>query len=275
MTIPHARPLSRVLEHFAVACPDEDLTKCLHDQIGKALQFPSEDAPPFKHLGLIKDFNGLDVAQCSDAIKLSCEKHIDRVLTAHGWSKPSPPVPTKPSAPLPVDAVTSLCVHQGPPENTAEHAAVVAKCGFACRTLLGELPVSRVGQTLATSPLRYLSSPRAPMTITLPCSRKWRNASELPKTGASFAVGPNRIHPFLLPTSSAPQWMLSYLIFPPWAPRNPLRFLMPHTQMICATADPSLAMPSSCVTALSPTDVRRNPSPPPAPLKWNSLPLLP
>jgi len=123
--------LLRQVDDFVVACPNEDLAKRLHAQIGKALQLPSEDTPPFKYLGLIKDFNGLDVAQYSDAIKLSCDKHIDRVLTTHGWSKPSPPVPSKPSAPLPVDAVTSLCTHQGPPENTAEHAALVAKYGFA------------------------------------------------------------------------------------------------------------------------------------------------
>jgi len=100
---------------------------------------PSENAPPFKSLGLLNDFNGLDIAQHSDTIKLSCEKYIDRVLTAHGWSKPSPPVLSKPSAPLPVDAVTSLYAHQGPPENTAEHAALVSKYGFAYRTLLGKL----------------------------------------------------------------------------------------------------------------------------------------
>ena len=86
-----------------------------------------------------RDPHGLDITQYSDAIKLSCEKYIDRVLTTHGWSKPPPPVPTKPSAPLPVDAVTSLYAHQGPPENTAEHAALVKKYGFAYRTLLGEL----------------------------------------------------------------------------------------------------------------------------------------
>jgi len=131
--------LLRQVDDFAVACPNEDFAKRLYAQIGKALQLPSEDTPPFKYLGLIKDFNGLDVAQCSDAIKLSCEKYIDRVLTTHGWSKHSPPLPSKPSAPLPVDAVTSLCAHQGPPENTAEHAALVAKHGFAYRTLLGEL----------------------------------------------------------------------------------------------------------------------------------------
>jgi len=131
--------LLRQADDFAVAVPNESIAKALYEQIGKRLQLPSETTPPFKYLGLIDDFNGLDVAQYSDAIKLSCEKYIDRVLTTHGWSKPSPPDPAKPPAPLPVDAVTSLYAVQGPPENTAEHSALVAKHGFAYRTLLGEL----------------------------------------------------------------------------------------------------------------------------------------
>jgi len=109
------------VDNFAIACPNEDIIKRLHDQIGQALQLPSEDTPPFKYLGPINDFNGLDIVQCSDTIKLSCEKYIDRILNTRGWSKPSPPVPSKPFAPLHVNAVTSLYAHQGPPENTAEH----------------------------------------------------------------------------------------------------------------------------------------------------------
>jgi len=54
----------------------------------------------------------------------------------------------------------------------------------------------RVGQTLDTPRLRHLSSPRAHTTIALLCSRKWRNTSELQKTGALFIVGPNQTHPF-------------------------------------------------------------------------------
>jgi len=77
--------------------------------------------------------------QYSDAIKLSCEKYIERVLTTHSWNKPPPAVLSKPLAPLPVNVVTSLYDHQGPPENTAKHAALVEKYGFVYRTLLGEL----------------------------------------------------------------------------------------------------------------------------------------
>jgi len=53
--------LLRQVDDFAVVCPAEDIAKRPHAQIGKALQLPSEDAPPFKHLGLVSNFNGLDV----------------------------------------------------------------------------------------------------------------------------------------------------------------------------------------------------------------------
>jgi len=42
----------RQVDDFAVACPAEDIAKRLHAQIGKALQLPSEDAPPFKCFSL-------------------------------------------------------------------------------------------------------------------------------------------------------------------------------------------------------------------------------
>jgi len=128
---------------------------------------------------------------------------------------------------------------------------------------------------VAMPPLRYLSSPPARMIITSLCSRRLRNTSELLKTGASFTVGPNQIHPFLLPTSSAPRWTLSYLNFPLWTPRNPLHSLTPHTPMICVTADLLPDTPSFHVVAPSHTDARRSPSPLPAQLKRSSLPQLP
>jgi len=67
--------LLRQVDDFALACPNEDMAKRLYDQIGKRLQLPSETQPPFKYLGLLKDFNGLDIAQYSDAIKRSCKKY--------------------------------------------------------------------------------------------------------------------------------------------------------------------------------------------------------
>jgi len=61
------------------------------------------------------------------------------VLTTHGWATPSLPQSSKPTIPVPTDAVTTLYQHHGPAEGTSDHMALTAKCGFAYRTLLGEL----------------------------------------------------------------------------------------------------------------------------------------
>ena len=267
----------RQVDDFAVACPNEDLAKCLYAQIGKALQLPSEDTPPFKCLNLIKDFNGLDVAQHSDAIKLSCEKYMDRVLTTHGWSKPSPPVPSKPSVPLPVDAVTSLYVHQGPPENTAEHAALVAKYGFAYRTLLGELLYACVTcwpdigyatitlSKFSTCPHDHHFAMLKKVAKCLRATKDWGIIYRRSHTDTSLP--PSN---FICSTMDA-----ELPDFPTVDTQEPVAFLMPYMPIICATADLLQAMPSYYVAAPSPTDAKHSPSPLPAPLKQNFLPLLP
>ena len=135
----HQLLLLRQVDDFALACPAETIACDIYGKIGKRLQLPSESEPPFKYLGELHDFNGLDVHQHDDCIKLSCEKYIDRVLTTHGWATPSLPQSSKPTIPIPTDAVTTLYQHHGPAEGTSEHMALVAKYGFAYRTLLGEL----------------------------------------------------------------------------------------------------------------------------------------
>ena len=64
--------------------------------------------------------------------------YIDRVLRVHGWTEPSESITKGPIAPLPIEAINSMYKHVGHPEGTPEHAALVAKHGFAYRTLLGE-----------------------------------------------------------------------------------------------------------------------------------------
>jgi hypothetical protein len=129
----------RQVDDFALACPTEDIAQDIYTRIGQRLQLPSEAEAPFKYLGLLQDFNGLDIEQYADCIKISCTKYIEQVLRTHMWDQPSSNPAPKPTAPLPVDAVTSLYEHMGPLENTPEHAEIMVKHGFAYRTLLGEL----------------------------------------------------------------------------------------------------------------------------------------
>jgi hypothetical protein len=36
-------------------------------------------------LGIIKRFNGLDIHQTKDYVKISCELYIDKINSHHGW----------------------------------------------------------------------------------------------------------------------------------------------------------------------------------------------
>jgi len=88
--------------------------------------------------GMFERYNGIDVIQTRDYIKLSCESYIDRVLETHGWTTPGRPDPEK-IVPIHTDKVEKLMALEGPREKTPEAKALVAKYGFSYRNLLGEL----------------------------------------------------------------------------------------------------------------------------------------
>ncbi|KAG7338408.1 reverse transcriptase RNA-dependent DNA polymerase [Nitzschia inconspicua] len=133
--------LLRQVDDFALACRRESTAKAVYDFIGKALQQPNEAQPPFTYLGLLSDYNGVDVHQTADYIELTSAGYIDRLLRSHGWDTPSPHESSDDrSAPLPVDAVDRLYQSPaGPSEGSPEHADLCASQGFSYRTLLGEL----------------------------------------------------------------------------------------------------------------------------------------
>ena len=65
------------VDDFALACSDEAIAQRIYSRIGQRLQLPSESEPPFKYLGLLRDFNGLDIRPYDDCIILSCHKYIE------------------------------------------------------------------------------------------------------------------------------------------------------------------------------------------------------
>ncbi|KAG7350884.1 reverse transcriptase RNA-dependent DNA polymerase [Nitzschia inconspicua] len=129
--------LSQV-DDITLACRLESTAKAVYDSIGKALQQPNEAQPPFTYLGLLSDYNGVDVHQMADYIELTSAAYIDRLLHSHGWDTPSPHESSDDrSAPLPVDAVDRLYQSPaGPSEVSPEHAALCDSQGFSYRTLL-------------------------------------------------------------------------------------------------------------------------------------------
>ena len=132
--------LLRQVDDFALACTKQSIADEIYDIIGKDLQLPKEDTIPFTKLGIITDFNGIDVEQSKDYIQLSAANYIDRIMTSHGWETDSSMKPhSKPNAPLSTEVLHQLHKHNGPLEGTKEHSKLEEKNGFSYRTLLGEM----------------------------------------------------------------------------------------------------------------------------------------
>ena len=91
-------------------------------------------------MGLINDFNGIDIAQTNSYIKISCATYIDRLVTSHGWQEDRKlKCDAKTIAPLNTEALKQVYEQKGPLEGTAEHLILEKKSGFSYRTLLGEM----------------------------------------------------------------------------------------------------------------------------------------
>jgi hypothetical protein len=132
----------RQVDDFALAVPNENMVRVVYSAIGDTLKLPTEEDPPFSYLGLLKDYNGVDVHQFDDRTVLNCETYIDRVLRTHGWTTPSAESDrdsNKPQSPIPAGSIAALYASKGPAEGTTEHTALATKYGFGYRNLVGEL----------------------------------------------------------------------------------------------------------------------------------------
>jgi len=90
--------------------------------------------------GIGAKYNGIDILQMHNYIKLYCKSYIDKVLLSHGWGEPSPTKSTRHDiVPISLDAVSCLQDLVGPPENTKEHLKLEQKVKFGYWGLLGEL----------------------------------------------------------------------------------------------------------------------------------------
>jgi len=89
------------VDDFALGCCQESTAKSVYAEIGAKLTLHNEADAPFEYLGLVDSFDGYDVLQTRDYIKLSAESYIRRLLKAHGWENPSPRESSnKPKPPL-------------------------------------------------------------------------------------------------------------------------------------------------------------------------------
>ena len=84
--------LLRQIDDFLCGVESEQSARTLLNNIGTKIQFPTkveQGIIPFKFLGVVKDYNGVDITQTPDYIEMSCKNYIKRLLKSHGWDTTS------------------------------------------------------------------------------------------------------------------------------------------------------------------------------------------
>ena len=122
----------RQVDDFAVAACTIPQARDVIKQIGENLIVPLND------LGQIQKFNGVNIIQTRQYIKISCEDYLQKILSQHAWT-------TLPAAQKPVP-MQSNSQHQAQLEtqltltiNPKEQLDYQQQAGFSYRAAIGEL----------------------------------------------------------------------------------------------------------------------------------------
>jgi len=122
----------RQVDDFAIASDTTDVADFIISEIDKRVSTSNK--------GIGTKYNGVDILQTHNYIKLYCKSYIDKVLLSHGWSKPGLNKSTRHDmVPLSPDLMACLQELIGPPEGSNEHAEIEKKMKFSYQGLLGEL----------------------------------------------------------------------------------------------------------------------------------------
>jgi len=120
------------VDDFAIASDTPAVANYIISEIDKCVSTSNK--------GIGTKYNGVDILQTRDYIKLYCESYLDKVLLSHGWTESSPNESMwHDMVPLSPDAVSRLQNLVGPPKHSQEHAEIEQKLKFSYRGLLGEL----------------------------------------------------------------------------------------------------------------------------------------
>ena len=127
--------LKRQVDDIAIAAPTKEIAEEIIQIIGKSVHIEGND--------LLIKFNGVEVEQSREYIRIHCSKYISNVLTKHGWDTILQDDHSL-KEPIPATMFKQIDLDQGPPEKTPEAIALEKQFGFSYRSLLGELMYSYV-----------------------------------------------------------------------------------------------------------------------------------
>jgi hypothetical protein len=130
----------RQVDDFAMASKSRAAAKKLIAVINKHATTEFQGLGHETPYGVSNRYNGVDIHQTRDYIKIWCETYLARVLQTHSWEKQIlKESDHHDSVPMSANVSKKLCTLSGPAEGTHEHAALAKKTGFSYRQVLSEL----------------------------------------------------------------------------------------------------------------------------------------
>eukprot|EP00934_Nitzschia_sp_Nitz4_P000755 Nitzschia sp. Nitz4//scaffold72_size95085//6004//8247//NITZ4_004742-RA/size95085-processed-gene-0.2-mRNA-1//1//CDS//3329557321//755//frame0 len=126
----------RQVDDFLIAAPT------VHEALDVKHALQTHLTNPLNELGIIKRFNGIDIDQTSEYIKLHCSTYIHKLLEQHEWHQNTllPHTTKYSSIPMRTDsAFTQEFQTTSGPETTAEQEHLENQMGFSYRVVVGEL----------------------------------------------------------------------------------------------------------------------------------------
>jgi len=119
------------VDDFAIASKDPKTADLLISKINAQVMTQNK--------GLGTRYNGIDLSQTRDYIKVSCESFIDRMLQTHGWNQPSPnEKDCHDITPISSELIDKL-QQKGYIEGTIDHKRTEQEAGFGYQQVLREL----------------------------------------------------------------------------------------------------------------------------------------
>jgi deoxyuridine 5'-triphosphate nucleotidohydrolase len=123
----------RQVDDFAVSCQDRSTAQDVISQINSKMTIE------VKELGTIERFNGIDVDQTRDYIKLSNGTYIRKILRNHQWILDDEYPPSLFPLPMKSDTVYARRIEEATPLTESERLLLESKLGFTYRQAIGEL----------------------------------------------------------------------------------------------------------------------------------------
>ena len=132
--------VARMVDDYAIGSKDPKAADIICAAINKRAVTANLGLGTPTSQGTYARYNGIDLHQTRDYIKVSCESYIERMLLAHGWDEPAHNETDRHDVtPMTYAKATELLTLVGPLEGTKEHSKLSARHKMSYRQLLGEL----------------------------------------------------------------------------------------------------------------------------------------